>query len=84
MRKTLNGEVCFKCGKEYALEPHEPYRGRNKQLSIKYGMVLAFCHWCHEEITLNPTCESDVASRAFVRKHFEETYPHLDFIQVFK
>jgi len=83
MRKTLN-EGCF-CGcNSTDLHPHEPYGGRNRQLSIKYGMVLAIDSKEHSYVHDNPKCPLDLEMKAYVRKHFEDTYPELDFIEIFK
>ncbi len=82
-RPTLNGDGCIICGAP-AHDPHETHRGRNRQLSIKYGMVVAICRTCHRYVHDNPTCEADLKIKEIGKKHFEEHYPHLDFIEVFK
>lgn len=84
MRKTLNDGYCFHCGSIYQLSPHEPYCGRNRQLSIKYGMVITLCFKCHRNDHDNPRNHNDIKAREYVRNYFEETYPNLDFIEVFK
>ena len=83
MRFTIN-KKCF-CGCNWTeLDPHEPYGGRNRQLSIKYGMVIAICRPQHDYIHRNPKCDIAIKSREFVREYFEKNNPELDFIQIFK
>ncbi len=84
MRKTLNDGYCFDCGSTYQLTPHESHYGRNRQLSIKYGMVICLCFKCHRFLHDNPDSELHQRVQEKGKEHFETNYPHLDFIEVFK
>jgi len=47
-------------------------------------MVLAIDNKEHRYVHDNPKCPLDLEMKAYVRKHFEDTYPELDFIEIFK
>lgn len=84
MRKTLNShEWCYLCGST-AQNIHEIFYGRNRRLSIKYELMVALCCKCHRFIHDNPKSEQDLKLRELGRDHFEENYPQLDFIEIFK
>ena len=84
MRYTINGsEWCFLCGST-AHDPHEGYGGRNRQLSIKYGLVVALCRTCHRFVHNNPKSPQDLEIKELCRNKFESENPDLDFIEVFK
>lgn len=83
MRKTLN-DTCLGCGKPWGLDAHEPYGGRNRQLSIKYGMVVSLCRTCHTNVHEGRNPKLDEKSKKLVREHFEKENPELDFKEVFK
>lgn len=83
-RKPINSDgYCILCG-TVASDIHETHRGRNRQLSIKYGMMVHICRRCHDIVTRNPKCVLDEELKEIGRKYFEENYPELDFIEVFK
>ena len=85
MRFTINQDGYCACGcGRLATDPHEPYGGRNRHLSIKFGMVVAVARECHREVHDNPKCEKDLKLKKFVRKYFEEHNPTMDFIEIFK
>ena len=83
MRKTLNeGCIVIDCANPPD-DPHEGYYGRNRKLSIKYGMVVAICREHHRYVHDNPKCEIDMMIRNTCREHFEKHNPTLDFRKVF-
>jgi len=82
-RVALNGDTCFFSGTTQNLEIHEIYFGRNRQLSIDYGLVVCISRKYHEEIHRNPKGALDLELREYGRNHFEETYPNLDFDKIF-
>ena len=84
MRKTINNpEWCYLCGST-AQNIHEIFYGRNRQLSIKYGLMVALCFNCHRYIHDNPKSPQDLKLRELGYGYFEEHYPELDFIEIFK
>lgn len=84
MRKVINNDGrCLLC-EGIADDPHETHNGRNRQLSIKYGMVVGLCRKCHSKVHLNPKGPEDTKLREIGKKHFEENFHQLDFIEIFK
>ncbi len=83
MRHTINQDGgCIVCG-AHANDPHECFGGRNRQLSIKYGLVVAVCRTCHRKIHDYPKCFADHYVKQIGKKEFEKNYPDLDFIKIF-
>ena len=78
---TNDLEHCLLCGskKEHI---HEIFEGRNRQNSMKYKLCIPVCSSCHRKL------HSD-SNLALIYKQkgqalFNETYPDLDFTQIFK
>lgn len=73
---------CYFCSSGYELTWHEIFRGRNRQNSMKYGLCLRMCSSCHE------LYQEDKHFNDFWhvkgQATFEETYPELDFVKIFK
>lgn len=83
-RKPINKDgYCINCC-AVATDCHETHRGRNRQLCIKYGMMVHICRTCHDIVTRNPKCWLDESFREIGKRYFEENYPELDFIEIFK
>lgn len=78
---TDNLEKCYFC-RNKKMELHEAFRGRNRQKSMKWGLVVPICHKCHSKITtdkeFSKTLEQ-IAKTVFVKKYSEEK-----FIEEFK
>ena len=83
MGKMIESDYCYFCGC-MATEYHEIFYGRNRKLSIKYGLQVPICRHDHREVHDNPRGEKDIILRTVGRNYFEETYPELDFVEVFK
>lgn len=75
---------CLFCENPFTLEINEIWRGRNRTISIAYGMYVYMCHRCHSIVTLNPDGEMDHKLREYGKKKFAELYPHLEHSEVFK
>lgn len=73
---------CYFCSSGYELTWHEIFRGRNRQNSMKYGLCLRMCLFCHEKYQEDKHFNDfwHVKGQAT----FEETYPELDFVKIFK
>lgn len=73
---------CYLCSSSFELTWHEIFGGRNRSNSMKYGLCLRMCLFCHEKY------QEDKHFNDFWHKKgqamFEETYPDLDFVKIFK
>lgn len=73
--------VCIICGnkKEHL---HEIFPGRNRSNSMKYGCVIPLCANHHREIHNN--IELATYYKVVSQQRFNEVYPYLSFIGIFK
>lgn len=71
---------CIVCGMSKQ-DLNEIYPGRNRQNSMKYGLVIPMCRKCHTEYTNNR--DMQLKWMKLGQKKFEETYEE-DFIDIFK
>ena len=78
-------DYCVVCGKPYAAL-HEIFGGKNRQLSIKYGLQIRLCGEHHNRPGgMNPhhnKAINDRLKREGQRK-FEETHSREDFLRLF-
>ena len=72
---------CIICGKKRD-NLHEVFFGRNRQLSIKYGLVIPLCIECHQEIHKNKKLQDIWHKKG--QDIFETYYPDLDFLKIFR
>ena len=78
---TKNLDKCYFCPRKKQ-ELHEAFRGRNRQKSIKWGLVVPICDKCHKRITYDKEFSKileQIAKEEFVKKYGEEK-----FIEEFK
>ena len=78
---TNNLEKCYFCPNE-KMELHEAFRGRNRQKSMKWGLVVPICEKCHKKITKDKVFSKvleDKAKKIFIKKYGREK-----FIEEFK
>lgn len=78
---TNDLEHCIVCGKKRD-NLHEVFFGRNRQLSIKYGLVIPLCLECHREIHRNIELQKLWHEKGQVA--FERAYPKLNFVNIFR
>ena len=78
---TDNLEHCIICGNKKD-NLHEVFFGRNRQLSIKFGLVIPLCIKCHREMHRNIELQEVWHEKGQVA--FEETYPRLSFVEIFR
>lgn len=74
-------DECYICGNNKD-ELHEVFGGRNRQRSMKWGLVIPICRKCHIRITYDKDFSNNIEQQAreiFVRKYGEEK-----FIEEFK
>lgn len=80
-----DNSYCFLCGvsnKVAKLDKHEAFGGRNRHLSMKYGLVYYLCRKCHSEEKINKEMREDLQNLA--KAHFIKEYPKEDFREIFK
>ena len=71
---TNNLEKCFFCSNKKE-ELHEIFRGRNRQKSIKYGLIIPICSECHKKITLKRDKNlENYAKKIFIKKYSKELF----------
>lgn len=78
---TDNLDYCIICGNKKD-NLHEVFFGRNRQLSMKYGLVIPLCTKCHLEMHKNSKLQ-----HVWYRKGqviFNKTYPDLKFEDIFR
>ena len=78
---TENHEKCFFCENKKE-DFHEAFRGRNRQKSMKWGLVIPICYKCHRKITDNK--EFSVVLEQLARNTFIKKYGQEKFIEEFK
>lgn len=77
---TADLEHCIICGKSKE-HLHEVFYGRNRLNSIRYNIVIPICLKCHLEMHKNKALQNEYHKKGQVL--FNETYPDLDFIEIF-
>lgn len=60
---------------------HEIYEGKNRQLSMKYGLVIPLCRKCHISITNNKTLQEKLHKVG--QKVFKKYYKTENFVKIF-
>ena len=79
---------CIECGCKGTMNLHEIFFGRNRQNSIKYGLVIPLCQREHHNQYECKGIHFDIELcskwQKIGQQKFEETYPDLDFISIFR
>lgn len=60
---------------------HELIEGKNRQVSMKYGLVIPICRKCHEIVTNDKTLQDKLHKVA--QKEFKKYYKTENFVQIF-
>jgi len=74
---TYNLDICYICQKHRKDHLDEVFGGRNRQTSMKYGLVIPICFKCHRKLTDNPLLKKDIqeeAKQKFIEKYSEEKF----------
>nr|DAF49390.1 MAG TPA: Putative HNHc nuclease [Myoviridae sp. ct8mY9] len=74
---TYNLDICYVCKKHKKDHLDEVFGGRNRQTSMKYGLVIPICFKCHRKLTDNPLLKKDIqeeAKQIFIKKYSEEKF----------
>ncbi len=78
---TKEFDKCYVCRREVKnLEKHEVFGGRNRQTSMKYGLVIPVCRTCHSLIPeMKPLNEKlhKVGQKAFEKKYKNENFTEI-------
>lgn len=77
---TTDIEHCYLCGNKKQ-ELHELIEGKNRQVSMKYGLVIPICRKCHILVTNNRTLQEKLHKVA--QKEFKKHYRTENFVQIF-
>lgn len=74
---------CFLCHRSnIKTDKHEAFGGRNRQLSMQYGLIYYLCRKCHSKVKINT--EVNDYLKGYAEKIFEKEYPNLNFKEIFK
>lgn len=79
---TKDLSKCYICKKKKKQDLHEIFGGRNRQVSMKFGLVIPVCRKCHDEIERNKELNDDLHKEG--QKAFKKHYKGINFIDVFK
>ena len=74
---TYNLDICYVCKKHKKDHLDEVFGGRNRQTSMKYGLVIPICFKCHRKLTDHPLLKKDIqeeAKQIFIKKYSEEKF----------
>lgn len=74
---TYNLDICYVCKKHRRDHLDEVFGGRNRQTSMKYGLVIPICFLCHRKLTDNPLLKKELqeeAKQIFIKKYSEEKF----------
>ena len=83
---TKDLEHCYLCAKQGIKnipknDLHEMCEGKNRQVSMKYGLVIPICRKCHEIVTNNKSLQDKLHKVA--QKEFKKHYKAENFVQIF-
>ena len=78
---TDDDSKCMLCGSKYQLTWNEIFRGKNRKLSMKYGLVQRLCLSCHMKHQDDPVFNEIWHKKGQIA--FNKHYPKLDFVKIF-
>lgn len=79
--KPTADDICMFCSRPYA-QTHECFGGKNRQLSIRYGLQVKLCDTCHREITDEKRAGRVLKIKQIGQRKFEEQYGHEEYMRV--
>ena len=79
---TDNLKICYICKQKKKDDLNEVFEGSNRQMSMKYGLVIPICRECHNKYDLDINLRSKYMKEAQII--FENTYSHELFMKEFK
>lgn len=78
---TNDLEHCIICGRKRE-HIHEVFYGRNRKNSMIYKLCVPLCSDCHRKMHSDTRLQKQYHKKG--QALFQETYPDLDFIDIFK
>ena len=78
---TDDDSKCMLCGSTYQLTWNEIFRGKNRQLSMKYGLCQRLCLSCHMKYQEDPVFNEFWHKKG--QLEFIKNHPELDFVKIF-
>lgn len=79
---TDNLNVCYICKKKKKDDLNEIFEGKNRQTSMRYGLVIPVCRECHSQYDLDKELRARYQIEA--QQLFEEIHSHELFMYEFK
>ena len=79
---TNDLNLCYICQVKRKKYLNEVFGGSNRQMSMKYGLVIPVCRKCHSEYDINKELRLKYQQEA--QRIFEEKYSHELFMKEFK
>ena len=79
---TDNLKICYICKQKKKDDLNEVFEGSNRQMSMKYGLVIPICRECHNKYDLDINLRSKYMKEAQII--FESIYSHELFMKEFK
>lgn len=79
---TDNLKICYICKQRGKDDLNEVFEGSNRQMSMRYGLVIPVCRECHNKYDLDINLRSKYMKEAQII--FESTYSHELFMKEFK
>lgn len=77
---TNDLEHCYIC-KGKKMDIHEVFSGKNRQASMKYGLVIPVCRKCHNLVQKDSTLIAKMHKVG--QKVFKKHYKNENFIEIF-
>ena len=78
---TDDDSKCMLCGSTYQLTWNEVFRGKNRKLSMQYGLCQRLCLDCHRKYQDDPVFNDIWHKKGQLA--FITNYPDLDFVKIF-
>ena len=78
---TNDLDKCYICGAKKE-DLHEVFAGKNRQMSMKYGLVIPVCRKCHKMIQKDKTLNEKLHKVG--QKKFKKIYKKENFIKIFE
>lgn len=79
---TDNLKICYICKEKPKQDLNEVFEGSNRQMSMKYGLVIPICRECHNKYDLDKELRDTYQKEAQLK--FEKIHDHELFMKEFK